>query len=107
MPVTVVEPQTVAAFPGASENESLYEIIDGQRVELPPMSIYATIVSSRLVMNLGAFARAKNLAEVVGEGLFRLPLKQKQRNRRPTFKSRLPDRAEYSGSDNRGNSESG
>jgi Uma2 family endonuclease len=82
MPVTLVEPQAVTAFPEAADNESLYEIIDGQRVELPPMSAYATIVSSRLVKKLGAFADANNLAEVVGEVLFRLPLKQ-IRNRRP------------------------
>jgi hypothetical protein len=28
--------------------EPLYEIIDGQRVELPPMSVYATWVASRV-----------------------------------------------------------
>jgi Uma2 family endonuclease len=69
---------------GASDTDSegLYEIINGERVELPPMSAYATIVSSRLVQKLGGFAAATNLAEVVGETLFRLPLEQ-NRNRRP------------------------
>src|SRR3984893_11712238 len=62
-------------FGGRTDNEALYEIIDGQRVELRPMSAYATIVSSRLLQKLGSFAAAKSLAEVVGETLFRLPLK--------------------------------
>jgi Uma2 family endonuclease len=77
-----MDPQALTAFGEGPQNDTLYEIIDGQRVELPPMSIYATIVSSRLVKKLGAFTDANNLAEVVAEGLFRLPLKQ-NRNRRP------------------------
>ena len=82
MPVTFIEPRATAALPGGTENAALYEIIDGQCVELPPMSAYATIVSSRLVKKLGAFADANDLAEVVGETLFRLPLTG-NRNRRP------------------------
>jgi Uma2 family endonuclease len=64
------------------ENEEFYEIIDGQRVQLPPMSVYASIVSSRLDQKLGNFADANCLAEVVGHALFRLPLKR-DRYRRP------------------------
>lgn len=81
MPVTLSEPRA-ATFSEGIEYEEHYEILDGQRVDLPPMSAYATIVSSRLFLKLGGFAATMNLAEVVSETLFRLPLKQ-NRNRRP------------------------
>lgn len=64
------------------DNEALYEVIDGQRVELPPMSIYAVRVASRLVSKLNQFGNVDDLGEVVSEGLFRLPL-ARPRNRRP------------------------
>jgi len=67
---------------GFTENDEFYEIIDGQRVTLPPMSVCATIVSSRLIQKLGNFAASNCLAEVVGTGLFRLPLEE-DRSRRP------------------------
>ncbi len=63
-------------------DEALYEIINGQRVELPPMSVYATRLASRLVTKLNEFAGARALGEAVGETLFRLPLPD-DRNRRP------------------------
>jgi Uma2 family endonuclease len=82
MPVTVVESPPSVTFAEYTENDGLYEIIDGQRVELPPMSIYAVIISTRLSRKLGNFADSNHLAEVATEGLFRLPLQQ-NRNRRP------------------------
>ena len=82
MPVTLMESTTSEALAGFTENESLYEIIDGQRVELPPMSVYASIISSRLGQMLGGFATSNRLAQVAVETLFRLPL-QKSPNRRP------------------------
>jgi Uma2 family endonuclease len=82
MPVTLMESPAGTALTGLTENEQLYEIIDGQRVELPPMSAYASIVASLLGQMLGGFAASNRLAQVAVETLFRLPL-QKSRNRRP------------------------
>ena len=59
-----------------------YEIIDGKRVELPPMSAFASIVASRIVVQINIFALANQRGEAVTETLFRLPL-PRSRNRRP------------------------
>jgi Uma2 family endonuclease len=75
--VIEVEPQVPAPNPDA-----LYEIIDGQVVELPPMSIYAAFLAFRISSIVDAFARANNLGIALAEGLFRLPL-PRSRNRRP------------------------
>jgi Uma2 family endonuclease len=58
-----------------------YEIIDGKRVELPPMSAYASVLASRLLGFLSEFARTRGLGQAVMETLFRLPLPM-DRNRR-------------------------
>lgn len=68
--------------PLRGSEDALYEIVDGQRVELPPMSIYAARIASLLGRKLGDFSEAQGLGETVVEGLFRLPL-PKDRNRRP------------------------
>jgi Uma2 family endonuclease len=78
---TVPEPLTVAA-PSQHGDEGLYEIINGHRVELPPMSIYAVVIANLLARKLGNHAEAHDLGQVLLEALFRLPL-AKQRNRRP------------------------
>jgi hypothetical protein len=69
-------------LPGRSEDEPLYEIIDGQRVELPPMSILASRVASNLHGRLGHHLLGNPVGEALGETLFRLPLPV-DRNRRP------------------------
>lgn len=66
----------------AQNDEALYEIIDGQRVELPPMSTLAAVLAFDLVYFLSAFARAQHLGRAVGEVLFRLPVNG-SRSRRP------------------------
>jgi Uma2 family endonuclease len=66
----------------ALDADGLYEIVGGERVELPPMSAYAAMIASRLVSKLNAFAEPRGLGEGVSELLFRLPLDQ-ERNRRP------------------------
>jgi Uma2 family endonuclease len=78
---TVQEPLPSPANLAIADDE-LYEIIDGQRVGLPPMGIRAAWIASLLVQHLGPFRRAQNLGRTVGEGLFRLPLPI-DRNRRP------------------------
>ena len=59
-----------------------YEIIDGQRVELPPMSVDSQVLGSRLLRHLSNFGIAQNIGEAYAEVLFKLPL-QKERNRKP------------------------
>jgi Uma2 family endonuclease len=63
-------------------DEPLYEIIDGERVELPPMSILASRVASRLIAHLGHHLLGKSLGEPLMETLVHLPLPV-DRNRRP------------------------
>jgi Uma2 family endonuclease len=77
-------------------DEALYELVDGKRVEMPAMSILATMVASELVTELNAFAKPKRLGKAFGELLIRLPLAEDQsRDRRPDVSffiySHLPD----------------
>jgi Uma2 family endonuclease len=66
----------------AEENGELFEIIDGKKVELPPMSAYAGIIASRLSSSINAFAKPRKLGEAVTDVLFQLP-PPNGRNRRP------------------------
>jgi Uma2 family endonuclease len=62
--------------------DALFEIIDGQHVELPPMGAYEVLIGSRLVAVLEAYAKAGDLGQAVMEMLFDLrPMFD--RNRRP------------------------
>jgi Uma2 family endonuclease len=63
------------------ENRDLYEIIDGERKELPPMSAYAVLVACRLFQELAIFVHTSALGQPVAEMLFRLPVNG-SRNRR-------------------------
>jgi Uma2 family endonuclease len=58
--------------PTRPPQDALYEIVDGEYRELPPMSGHATVVASRLGYHLGAFVRPRDLGEVVLELLFSL-----------------------------------
>jgi len=65
-------------------DEPVYEILNGEVVELPPMSFHANKVASRLLGLMWSHANANNLGEAVSEVLFRLPLERdRHRNRRP------------------------
>jgi|SRR5262245_2884725 len=70
--------------PAVTELDSgeLYEEIDGVRVELPPMSSYATLVANEISYALNAYAVPRQRGRSVVETLFRLPL-DPARNRRP------------------------
>src|SRR5437868_5641828 len=59
-----------------------YEVIDGVRVELPPMSVDSQVLGSRLARHLSNFGISQNVGEAYVEVLFKLPLK-KERDRRP------------------------
>jgi Uma2 family endonuclease len=59
--------QTPAAV---APEEPLYEVVNGQKVELPPMSIYASSVTTELGGHMRLFAQTHQLGRVVIEGLF-------------------------------------
>ncbi|MBI3824203.1 MAG: Uma2 family endonuclease [Planctomycetes bacterium] len=64
------------------DSESLFEIVDGLRVEKPPMSLFACLLANYLAHQLDLHARQFNLGRAVVEILFHLPLPV-DRNRRP------------------------
>jgi len=82
--MTLAASSTVPRSPALEriQDEPLYEIINGQRVELPPMSILASRVASRLMGKLSHFLEGNPLGEALTETLVRLPLPV-DRNRRP------------------------
>jgi Uma2 family endonuclease len=69
---------SVTTFPAemtrepAIEADSLYEIVDGQRVEKPAMGNFQVWAASILVERLGYFARTNGLGRVVAEMLFKI-----------------------------------
>jgi Uma2 family endonuclease len=65
----------------AVQDEPLYEIVNGQPVELPPMSAYATWIASRLHIRLGLYAEDKGLGTSVTEMLFVLDAEHNLRRR--------------------------
>jgi Uma2 family endonuclease len=67
--MNMASPALAASAPSAAE-EALYEVVNGQRVELPPIGIYASLVTSGLQENVGVFAKAHRLGRVVTEALF-------------------------------------
>jgi Uma2 family endonuclease len=52
------------------QDESLYEIVDGQRVDVPPLSVYTTWLASRLQSRLGSYVEEHGLGTCVMEMLF-------------------------------------
>jgi len=65
-----------------SEFAECYEILDGVRVEIPPMSAEATVIAFELARHMANFGIAGNFGRAITEGLFHLPLPM-DRNRRP------------------------
>ena len=64
-------PETEAP-PPPIEDDSLYEVVNGRRVELPPMGAFPTRVASILGQNLGPYTRSKRLGRVDVVMLYRL-----------------------------------
>lgn len=65
-------------------DEAFYEWINGERVEMPPMSIRTATVVKRLTNLIDTFAATNRLGEAFSEMLIRLPLPEDEdRNRRP------------------------
>lgn len=65
----------------AVQDELLYEIVNGQRVDLPPTSAYATWLASHLHGRLGPYAEDKGLGTSVIEMLFVLDTEHDLRRR--------------------------
>ena len=78
---SVLEPVRSLASNGRND-EPLFEIINGQVVEMPPMSAYASLIAFRLANFLSDFARPRKLGQAVCEVLFHLA-GLLDRNRRP------------------------
>jgi Uma2 family endonuclease len=74
----VLEPVRVTARP---TDEALYEVVNGERVELPPMGIYASWITGRLDHRLGPFVESHELGTVVPEALFILDAESNLRRR--------------------------
>ncbi len=74
-----------AAAPATSplaNGDNLYEILNGQRLELPPMSIMAVLIAGKTYYQLCAFLEQNHLGRAVMEGLFILDA-DKDLRRRP------------------------
>lgn len=64
-----------------SPESALYEVVDGQIVELPPMSASATVLASLLCWSLLSHVRSRGLGRAATETLF--VLRSGSRKRRP------------------------
>jgi Uma2 family endonuclease len=79
------EPETQVELPEPLEtDEALYEVVHGERVEMPRMSIRAAMIAADLVAELNVFVRSNPLGRVFPETAFRLALPEDlTRERRP------------------------
>lgn len=68
MSTALAEPATSVAAPPAAE-EPLYEIVNGERVELPPIGIYANLLAGEIYFALRSFLQEHPLGTPVMEAL--------------------------------------
>jgi Uma2 family endonuclease len=71
---------------GLSDDEQLYEIVDGQRIEISSMSYHAGLVATELCLDLGVHVREQTPrpGHLAIETIFRIPVKRDPaRKRRP------------------------
>ena len=52
------------------DDEILYEVVDGQRVEMPPMAAFETVFATKLTGFLAVFLNAHRLGQLAVETLF-------------------------------------
>jgi len=52
--------------------DTFYEVVNGQRIDVPPLGIFECFLAAQLVRFLGSFVAEKRKGRVVGEGLFLL-----------------------------------
>src|SRR5205814_1449288 len=67
--------------PQPTIEDTLYEVVNGQRVELPSMGIYASWITGQLDRRLGFFVDEHRLGTVVPEALFILDTEHNLRRR--------------------------
>lgn len=79
--VTAAEPTPDALRAALSEPDALYEIVDGQIVEVPGMSVYASVIARRLMEAIRAAARPARLGAAMIETMFILDAEKNLRRR--------------------------
>ena len=77
MTTAVVEPAPTLLLP--DREESLYEVVNGKRVEPPPMGILESLIATALGIELGLFVRSHPQWWIAVETLFRLPIINRER----------------------------
>jgi len=82
MSSAVLSEAPAALHANAPGEEPLFEIVNGQRVELPPMSAYAGLIASRLHTRLSVHVEDHALGTAVSEVLFILD-RERDLRRRP------------------------
>lgn len=63
------------------EEESLFEVVRGQRVEMPPMGIDSAMIATRLAAEIFIYLKQNKVGRVVSEGLFILDDEEKEKRR--------------------------
>ena len=79
---TVLDRPTADAWADIDDGDAKYELLDGVRVELPPMSAANTVLAGRLARRMSNFADPAGVGEAHQDVLIKLPLPL-DRNRRP------------------------
>jgi Uma2 family endonuclease len=73
VPTSLAKSESSSAHePSSLIEEPLYEVVNGQRVELPPMATSSNLIASILSRHMGALADAEKLGRVTTETLHRL-----------------------------------
>ena len=83
MTSTTGSDQVAASISLANGEDSLYELVNGQRVEKPFMSVYGIRIAFLLAIHLDFFAQSRKLGLVITEAIFGLPLSRGLQQRRP------------------------
>jgi len=95
-PYEVVDGQKVWPVVAETESDAIYEVIDGERREVPRMGVFAGSLASILCQYMGFFALQHKLGVAVVEVTFRL-CSEPKRERRPDVafvrSDRLPEAA--------------
>lgn len=60
--------------PPSRDDEFLWEIVAGEWVPMPAMSVYSAVIATRITGELYQFVRDQKLGQAVCQGLFHLPL---------------------------------
>lgn len=76
---TILEPAVTPILP--IDGDALYEVINGQFVELPPMSTKAVRVATILVSEVEVFAKMRQLGRAASEMLFGLGVESRLQRR--------------------------